>query len=68
MKEIIARLDLLIGIGVDYLSLNRKAATLIGGESQRIRLSVQIGSELQGMLYVLDEPSIGLHAARQRRR
>ena len=59
--EIIARLDLLLDIGLDYLSLNRKAATLSGGESQRIRLSVQIGSELQGMLYVLDEPSIGLH-------
>ena len=62
MKEVVSRLDLLIGIGVDYLSLNRQAATLSGGESQRIRLSVQIGSELQGMLYVLDEPSIGLHA------
>ncbi|NJM40224.1 MAG: hypothetical protein HC853_05400 [Anaerolineae bacterium] len=62
VKEIVSRLDLLIGIGVDYLSLNRKAGTLSGGESQRIRLSVQIGGELQGMLYVLDEPSIGLHA------
>jgi excinuclease ABC subunit A len=59
--EIIARLDLLLDIGLDYMSLNRKAATLSGGESQRVRLSVQIGSELVGMLYVLDEPSIGLH-------
>jgi excinuclease ABC subunit A len=60
-KEVIARLDLLLDIGLDYMSLNRRATTLSGGESQRIRLSVQIGSELQGMLYVLDEPSIGLH-------
>ena len=59
--EIVDRLDLLIEIGLDYMSLNRKAATLSGGESQRVRLSVQIGSELMGMLYVLDEPSIGLH-------
>ncbi|HEU5087920.1 MAG TPA: hypothetical protein VFT99_10760, partial [Roseiflexaceae bacterium] len=62
IREIIARLDLLLDIGLDYMSLNRKAATLSGGESQRVRLSVQIGSELMGMLYVLDEPSIGLHA------
>lgn len=61
VHEIISRIDLLLGIGLDYLSLNRKAATLSGGESQRVRLSVQIGSELVGMLYVLDEPSIGLH-------
>ncbi len=61
VKEIIARLDLLLDIGLEYMSLNRKAGTLSGGESQRIRLSVQIGSELMGMLYVLDEPSIGLH-------
>src|SRR5205823_12797023 len=53
--------ELLLGIGVDYLNLNRKAGTLSGGESQRIRLSSQIGSGLMGMLYVLDEPSIGLH-------
>ncbi len=59
--EINARLDLLLGIGVDYLNLNRRASTLSGGESQRIRLSTQIGSGLMGMLYVLDEPSIGLH-------
>jgi excinuclease ABC subunit A len=61
VKEVIARIDLLLDIGLDYMSLNRRATTLSGGESQRIRLSVQIGSELQGMLYVLDEPSIGLH-------
>jgi excinuclease ABC subunit A len=61
LKEITTRLDLLLVIGLDYMSLNRKASTLSGGESQRVRLSVQIGSELMGMLYVLDEPSIGLH-------
>ncbi len=61
IHEIITRIELLLDIGLDYLSLNRKAATLSGGESQRVRLSVQIGSELVGMLYVLDEPSIGLH-------
>jgi len=60
--EILARVNLLLNIGLDYMSLNRKAATLSGGESQRVRLSVQIGSQLMGMLYVLDEPSIGLHA------
>lgn len=59
--EITSRLDLLIGIGLDYLNLSRRSATLSGGESQRIRLSTQIGSGLMGMLYVLDEPSIGLH-------
>jgi excinuclease ABC subunit A len=61
LKEITTRLNLLIVIGLDYMSLNRNASTLSGGESQRVRLSVQIGSELMGMLYVLDEPSIGLH-------
>ena len=61
LKEIRGRLDLLLGIGLDYLNFNRRAATLSGGESQRIRLSTQIGSGLMGMLYVLDEPSIGLH-------
>jgi excinuclease ABC subunit A len=61
LKEIRGRLDLLLGIGLDYLSLNRRSGTLSGGESQRIRLSTQIGSGLMGMLYVLDEPSIGLH-------
>jgi excinuclease ABC subunit A len=61
MREIRSRLELLLGIGLDYLSFNRRAGTLSGGESQRIRLSTQIGSGLMGMLYVLDEPSIGLH-------
>jgi excinuclease ABC subunit A len=61
LKEVKTRLELLIAIGLDYLSLNRRSATLSGGESQRIRLSSQIGSGLMGMLYVLDEPSIGLH-------
>jgi excinuclease ABC subunit A len=59
--EIRRRLELLLGIGLDYLSFNRRSGTLSGGESQRIRLSTQIGSGLMGMLYVLDEPSIGLH-------
>jgi excinuclease ABC subunit A len=61
LKEIRARLELLLGIGLDYLNFNRRSSTLSGGESQRIRLSTQIGSGLMGMLYVLDEPSIGLH-------
>jgi excinuclease ABC subunit A len=61
LREVATRLELLIAIGLDYLSLNRRSATLSGGESQRIRLSSQIGSGLMGMLYVLDEPSIGLH-------
>jgi excinuclease ABC subunit A len=61
LGEIRARLQLLLGIGLDYLNLNRRSGTLSGGESQRIRLSTQIGSGLMGMLYVLDEPSIGLH-------
>src|SRR5262249_37484627 len=61
LKEIRGRLELLLGIGLDYLNLNRRSNTLSGGESQRIRLSTQIGSGLMGMLYVLDEPSIGLH-------
>jgi excinuclease ABC subunit A len=61
LHEIRGRLELLLGIGLDYLSLNRRSGTLSGGESQRIRLSTQIGSGLMGMLYVLDEPSIGLH-------
>jgi excinuclease ABC subunit A len=60
-REITSRLLLLLGIGLDYLNLNRRAMTLSGGESQRIRLSTQISSGLMGMLYVLDEPSIGLH-------
>ena len=61
IREITGRLDLLLGIGLEYLSFNRRAGTLSGGEAQRIRLSTQIGSGLMGMLYVLDEPSIGLH-------
>ena len=61
LNEIRARLQLLLGIGLDYLNFNRRSGTLSGGESQRIRLSTQIGSGLMGMLYVLDEPSIGLH-------
>jgi excinuclease ABC subunit A len=61
VKEIRGRLGLLLGIGLDYLNFNRRSGTLSGGESQRIRLSTQIGSGLMGMLYVLDEPSIGLH-------
>lgn len=61
LKEINARLKFLCDVGLDYLSLSRKSATLSGGESQRIRLATQIGSALTGVLYVLDEPSIGLH-------
>ena len=61
LKEIKARLNFLISVGLGYLSLSRKAVTLSGGESQRIRLATQIGSGLMGVLYILDEPSIGLH-------
>ncbi|MEO6761114.1 MAG: excinuclease ABC subunit UvrA [Candidatus Saccharimonadales bacterium] len=61
IKEISARLEFLIDVGLNYLTLLRSAATLSGGEAQRIRLATQIGSGLQGVLYVLDEPSIGLH-------
>lgn len=61
LAQIARRLDLLLGIGLDYLNFNRASGTLSGGEAQRIRLSTQIGSGLIGMLYVLDEPSIGLH-------
>jgi excinuclease ABC subunit A len=61
LGEIKNRVQLLLGIGLDYLNFNRRSSTLSGGESQRIRLSTQIGSGLMGMLYVLDEPSIGLH-------
>jgi excinuclease ABC subunit A len=61
LKEIHARLGFLLDVGLDYLTLNRAAATLAGGEAQRIRLATQIGSGLVGVLYVLDEPSIGLH-------
>lgn len=61
LKEVRDRLDFLSAVGLDYLSLDRSAATLSGGEGQRIRLASQIGSKLRGVLYVLDEPSIGLH-------
>jgi excinuclease ABC subunit A len=61
LKEIISRLKFLLDVGLNYLTLNRGAVTLSGGESQRIRLATQIGSALSGVLYVLDEPSIGLH-------
>ncbi len=61
LKEIKSRLEFLKGVGLNYLSLNRNASTLSGGESQRIRLATQIGSNLTGVLYVLDEPTIGLH-------
>ena len=61
MKEIKARLKFLMNVGLNYLTLNRNASTLSGGEAQRIRLATQIGSALSGVLYVLDEPSIGLH-------
>ena len=67
VKEIDARLNFLLDVGLDYLSLNRSAATLAGGEAQRIRLASQIGSGLEGVLYVLDEPSIGLHQRDNRR-
>lgn len=61
IKEIISRLDFLLEVGIDYITLDREAGTLSGGESQRIRLASQIGSKLSGTLYVLDEPTIGLH-------
>ncbi|WP_018247951.1 excinuclease ABC subunit UvrA [Orenia marismortui] len=61
LKEIRARLKFLLNVGLGYLNLNRKAGTLSGGESQRIRLATQIGSSLVGVIYILDEPSIGLH-------
>ena len=61
LKEIRARLGFLCSVGLDYLTLSRKAGTLSGGEAQRIRLATQIGSSLMGVLYILDEPSIGLH-------
>ena len=61
IKEISSRLEFLINVGLDYLTLDRSAGTLSGGEAQRIRLATQIGSRLTGVLYVLDEPSIGLH-------
>ena len=61
IREIVSRLQFLIDVGLQYLTLSRSAATLSGGESQRIRLATQIGSSLMGVLYILDEPSIGLH-------
>ncbi|MDH6195227.1 excinuclease ABC subunit A [Mycobacterium frederiksbergense] len=67
LKEIQSRLGFLLDVGLDYLSLSRAAATLSGGEAQRIRLATQIGSGLVGVLYVLDEPSIGLHQRDNRR-
>lgn len=67
IKEISGRLRFLIDVGLDYLSLNRASATLSGGESQRIRLATQIGSQLVNVLYILDEPSIGLHQRDNRR-
>ena len=67
IKEIINRLQFLIDVGLDYLTLDRKADTLAGGEEQRIRLATQIGSKLTGVLYILDEPSVGLHARDQGR-
>ncbi|MFC5999421.1 excinuclease ABC subunit UvrA [Quadrisphaera sp. GCM10027208] len=67
LKEISARLGFLLDVGLDYLSLDRAAGTLSGGEAQRIRLATQIGSGLVGVLYVLDEPSIGLHQRDNRR-
>src|SRR5207237_3260258 len=61
MHEVVERLQVLNAVGLGYISLDRSAATLSGGEGQRIRLATQIGSKLRGVLYVLDEPSIGLH-------
>lgn len=66
-KEIIHRIQFLVDVGLDYLTLGRKAGTLAGGEEQRIRLATQIGSKLSGVFYILDEPSIGLHARDQHR-
>jgi excinuclease ABC subunit A len=67
IKEIVNRLQFLLDVGLEYLTLNRKADTLSGGEEQRIRLATQIGSQLTGVLYILDEPSVGLHARDQKR-
>ena len=67
IKEVIDRIQFLIDVGLGYLSLDRKAGTLAGGEEQRIRLATQIGSKLSGVLYILDEPSVGLHARDQHR-
>jgi len=67
VKEILNRVQFLIDVGLDYLTLERRADTLAGGEEQRIRLATQIGSKLTGVLYILDEPSVGLHARDQGR-
>jgi len=67
LKEILNRLSFLIDVGLDYLTLSRRADTLSGGEEQRVRLATQIGSGLSGVLYILDEPSVGLHARDQKR-
>ena len=67
MKEIRSRLKFLVDVGLEYLQLNRASATLSGGESQRIRLATQLGSQLVNVLYILDEPSIGLHQRVNRR-
>lgn len=67
IKEIVNRFQFLIDVGLNYITLDRKTATLSGGEEQRIRLATQIGSKLTGVLYILDEPSIGLHARDQKR-
>ncbi len=67
IKEIVDRVEFLIDVGLNYLTLARKAGTLSGGEEQRIRLATQIGSKLSGVLYILDEPSVGLHARDQHR-
>ncbi len=67
LKEILNRLSFLINVGLDYLTLDRRADTLAGGEEQRVRLATQIGSKLSGVLYILDEPSVGLHARDQKR-
>jgi excinuclease ABC subunit A len=67
IKEILNRIHFLVDVGLDYLTLERRADTLAGGEEQRIRLATQIGSKLTGVLYILDEPSVGLHARDQER-
>src|SRR5205807_3187001 len=67
LREVMNRLQFLVDVGLDYLTLRRAAPTLSGGESQRIRLASQIGSGLTGVLYVLDEPTIGLHPRDNRR-
>ena len=67
LKEITERLGFLVNVGLDYISLERPSSTLSGGEGQRIRLATQIGSSLVGVLYILDEPSIGLHQRDNRR-